>query len=146
MSPVPIDNSEWIYGRAYAHAYNDRDDELMRRIGQDYVRYMLAVVSFYEEQSQLIVARTIPHVLLIHAYALNADWLGELLEALEARGYCWITLDEAIADPVYDRPIDGWTGRGGITWLHRWAITAGFDRSLLRGEPEVSEWIEQIRP
>lgn len=146
VAPVTVDNSEWIYGRAYAHAFNARDEALMRRIGGDYVRYMLDVVSFYESQSEVILERAIPHVLLIHAYALNADWLDELLDALEERGYRWITLDEVLEDPAYDLPIDGYTGRGGITWLHRWAITGGLDRSVFRGEPEPSEWVVEIRP
>jgi peptidoglycan/xylan/chitin deacetylase (PgdA/CDA1 family) len=146
LAPVTIDNSEWIYGRAYAHAYNARDEALMRRIGEDYLRYMLEVVSYYEGQSDAIIGRAIPHVLLIHAYALNADWLGPLLTALEKRGYRWITLEQALEDPVYDRTIDGWTGRGGITWLHRWAITEGVDRSVFQGEPEAPEWLEAYRP
>jgi peptidoglycan/xylan/chitin deacetylase (PgdA/CDA1 family) len=105
VAPVTIDNSEWIYGRAYRNAYNTGDAELKERIGRDYVRYMLAVVEYYEQQSVAIVGREIPQVLLIHAYALNADWLESLFEELEARGYRWITLDEALKDPVYDRPV-----------------------------------------
>jgi len=145
VAPVTIDNSEWIYGRAYSHAYNSGDEELMQRIGRDYVRYMLDVVRFYEGQSEAIVGRPIPHVLLVHAYALNADWLDELLTALENREYRWIELGEALEDPVYSRAIDGWTGRGGITWLHRWAITEGVDRSVFQGEPELPAWVEEIR-
>lgn len=145
VAPVTIDNSEWIYGRAYSHAYNAGDDELMQRIGQDYVRYMLDVVRYYEGQSEAIVGRPIPQVLLIHAYALNADWLDELLTALEEREYRWVALGEALEDPVYSRAIDGWTGRGGITWLHRWAITEGVDRSVFQGEPELPAWVESIR-
>ena len=145
VAPVTIDNSEWVYGRAYSKAFNDDDNELKERIGRDYVRYMLDVVTFYEGQSDAIVGRQIPQVLLVHAYALNADWLGELLTALERRGYEWISLEEALEDPVYDRAIDGWTGRGGITWLHRWAITEDLDRSIFQGEPTVPEWVEAIR-
>ncbi len=146
VAPVTIDNGEWLYGRAYAHAFNTDDEALQERIGRDYLRYMLEVVEFYEGQSDAIVGRPIPHVLLIHAYALNADWLDELLDALGARGYSWITLSEALRDPAYDRPIHGWTGRGGITWLHRWAITEGVDRSIFAGEPEPSDWVQSIRP
>ena len=145
VAPVSIDNSEWLYGRAYSHAYNADDDEGKQKIGRDYVRYMLDVVSYYEGQSEAIVGRAIPHVLLIHAYALNADWLGELLAALEQRGYRWITLDEALEDPVYQKPIHGWTGRGGITWLHRWAITEGVAPSIFAGEPEAPQWVETFR-
>ena len=146
VAPVTIDNSEWVYGRAYARAYNDDDEELQQRIGRDYIRYMLEVVEFYEGQSQAIVGRAIPQVLLVHAYALNADWLDELLIELQHRGYGWVSLENALKDPVYQRPIDGWTGMGGITWLHRWAITEGIDRSVFEGEPEPPEWIAAIRP
>lgn len=144
VAPVTVDNSEWVYGRAYANAYNAADEALMERLGRDYLRYMLEVVEYYEGQSEAIVGRAIPHVLLVHAYALNADWLDRLLTALEARGYSWITLDAALADPVYARPIDGFTGQGGITWLHRWAITEGLDRSIFAGEPEVPEWVDRM--
>jgi len=146
VAPVTIDNSEWIYGRAYAKAYNEGDEELKERIGQDYLRYMLEVVAYYEGQSEAIVGRAIPHVLLVHAYALNADWLGRLLDELENRSYRWVTLEKALADPVYERPVKGWIGRGGITWLHRWAITDNMDRSIFAGEPVPSEWLEDIRP
>jgi peptidoglycan/xylan/chitin deacetylase (PgdA/CDA1 family) len=145
VAPVTIDNSEWVYGRAYARAYNDDDGELKDRIGEDYIRYMLEVVKFYEGQSEAIVGRAIPHVLLIHAYALNADWLDRLLIELERRGYRWISLEEALDDPVYAHSIDGWTGQAGISWLHRWAITDSVDRSVFKGEPEPPVWVADIR-
>jgi peptidoglycan/xylan/chitin deacetylase (PgdA/CDA1 family) len=146
VAPVTIDNSEWVYGRAYARAYNDDDEEMQQRIGRDYIRYMLEVVDYTEGQSEAIVGRLVPQVLLVHAYALNADWLDELLIALERMGYRWVSLEEALADPVYSRPIDGWTGMGGITWLHRWALTEGLDSSVFTGEPEPPEWVAAIRP
>ncbi len=144
VAPVTIDNSEWVYGRAYARAWNDGDEDLKRRLGEDYLRYMLEVVDYFEGQTDLIVGRPIPQVLLIHAYALNAEWLDPLLTRLEERGYRWVTLEAALADPVYARPIDGYTGKGGITWLHRWGITAGLDRAVFRGEPEVPTWVEEL--
>jgi len=145
VSPVTIDNSEWIFGRAYAGAFNTGDAEEDARIGAVYVDYMLDVVDFYEGQAEAIVGRPIPQILLVHAYALNADHLGTLLDRLEADGWSWVSLDEALADPVYQRPVNGYTGRGGITWLHRWAITEGLDRGIFKGEPEVPGWIQEIR-
>lgn len=119
IAPVTIDNGEWIYGGAYARAWNRGDDEAMERLGRDYVRYMLEVVDFYEGQSEAILGRQLPQVLLVHAYALNADWLDELLDRLEARGYRWVPLEDALKDPAYDRSIAGYTGPEGITWLQR---------------------------
>ena len=145
IAPVTVDNGEWIYANAYADAWNRGDQATMERLGRDYVRYMLEVVEFYEGQSRAIVGELIPQSLLIHAYALNADWLDPLLGALEERGYRWITLTEAVEHPAYDRPTEGHTGPGGITWLHRWAITAGMDPTIFRGEPEVPQWVEELR-
>ncbi len=146
VAPVTIDNGEWIYGGAYADAWNRGDEEAMRKLGEDYVRYMLEVVEFYEGQAEVILspeaAEPFPHTLLIHAYALNADWLDPLLDALEERGYVWVPIGEALEHPAYDRPTHGYTGPGGITWLHRWAITEGIDRKVFRGEPEVPGWVE----
>jgi peptidoglycan/xylan/chitin deacetylase (PgdA/CDA1 family) len=143
VAPVTVDNGEWIYGGAYAQAWKRGDEAAMERLGSDYVRYMLEVVDYYEAQSREIVGELIPQTLLIHAYALNADWLDPLLDALEARGYGWITLEAATMHPAYGRPTDGHTGPGGITWLHRWAITEGRDPAIYRGEPEVPSWVQE---
>lgn len=117
----------------------------MQRIGQDYVRYMLEVVEFYEGQSEQIVGEGIPQTLLIHANALNAHWLDELLDALAGRGYAWVDIKTATRHPAYRRAIHGYTGPAGITWLHRWAMTADMDRGIFRGEPEVPEWLTKLR-
>lgn len=145
IAPVSIDNSEWIYADIYADAWNAGDEPLMRRVGEDYVRYMLEVVEFYEDQTRKILGEPIPQTLLIHANALNADWLDELLDALAARGYGWTDIETATKHPAYERPIDGYTGPAGITWLHRWAITADMDRSIFRGEPTVPDWVGELR-
>lgn len=145
IAPVTVDNQEWVYADAYADAWNRGDRTAMERLGRDYVRYMLAVVEFYEGQSRAIAGELIPQTLLVHAYALNADWLDPLLDALEERGYRWIPLAQAVEHPAYQRPTEGHTGPGGITWLHRWAITAGMDPSTFRGEPEVPAWVEEAR-
>ena len=145
IAPVTLDNGEWIYGGAYSTAWNRQDEATKTKLGEDYVRYMLEVVDYYQQQSLVIVGEAIPQVLLIHAYALNAEWLGRLLEALEARGAEWVSLEKALEHPAYERDPHGYTGAGGITWLHRWAITAGLPGSTFGGEPEVPAWVETLR-
>lgn len=139
IAPVTIDNQEWIFGRAYVDA---GDDQAKRtRIGEAYIAYMLDMVAYYESQTLAIVGEPIPHTLLIHTYALNADWLDTLLRALVTRGYTFISLDQALQHPVYGSE-DTFTGSGGITWLHRWAITRGMPGSTFAGEPAIPEWLE----
>jgi len=58
------------------------------------------------------------------------------------RGYRFVSLDEALDDSAYASS-DEYYGPAGITWLHRWAITAGKPRTIFAGEPAVPDWIER---
>ena len=143
VAPVTIDNSEWIFARAYDEALDHRDEALQGRIAREYQLYILQMVEFYEGQSVGLFAREIPQILLLHANALNADHLGELLDSLRRRGYRFVGLDTALEDPAYSSE-DTYVGPGGITWLHRWAITRGVDRSLFLGEPTPAAWVQEL--
>ena len=48
IAPVTIDNSEWIFARAYDEALDRRDEALQLRIAVEYHDYMLLMVEFYE--------------------------------------------------------------------------------------------------
>jgi len=140
VAPVTIDNSEWIFARAYERALLAGDREMMQKIGEAYIPYMEDKVAYYEQQSEALFGRNIPHVLLLHANVLNGDYLDELLEMLEDRKYQFISLEEALKDSVYDSP-DSYTGPAGISWIHRWAITEGKTGDFFSGEPEAPEFV-----
>lgn len=143
IAPVTIDNSEWIYARAYAIALRKKDEAEAKRVAADYLDYMIDVIAYYEKQSELLFGRQIPQVLLVHANRLNADHFGALADRIAARGYRWIELEDAVADEAYESA-DTFTGGGGITWLHRWALTRGGMELVVPGEPTVPEWVETI--
>lgn len=143
VAPVTIDNSEWIFARAYDEALDRGDSELQRRLGVAYLDYMESMVAYYEDQSRALFEREIPQVLLLHANTLNADHLGALIERLHGRGYHFVDLDTVLEDPAYQSP-DRYVGPAGITWLHRWALTRDVDRSLFAGEPRTPDWVEEL--
>ncbi len=143
VAPVTIDNSEWIFGQAYVRALDRGDEELRERLAGTYVDYMEQMVEYYEGQSRALFGREIPQILLFHANALNGHHLDALLARIRQRGYRFIDLETALTDPAYDSP-DTYVGRGGITWLHRWAITRDVDRSMFRGEPATPEWVQEL--
>jgi peptidoglycan/xylan/chitin deacetylase (PgdA/CDA1 family) len=141
VAPVTIDNQEWIFARAYETALVCTDDEAARQIADSYLTYMDTVTGYYEAQSRAIIGYVIPQVLLLHANQLNAEYLEPLLNVYRKRGYRFISLDDALDDPAYARP-DTYTGTGGITWLHRWALTDGKQGSFFAGEPGVPGLVE----
>lgn len=143
IAPVTIDNSEWIFGRAYDEALDRGDSSLQDRVGAAYVDYMEAMTAYYEGQSRALFEREIPQILLLHANTLNAHHLEALVERLGGRGYAFVSLDAALTDPAYDSA-DTYTGPGGITWLHRWALTRDVDRSIFAGEPTTPDWVQEL--
>ena len=137
VAPVTIDNDEYLYALAYDRARARTDSALMARVSGDYVRYMDETFGFYEALSDSILGREPAQVLLLHANGLNADCLPRLAAMIAGRGYRFISLDEALRDPVYRLP-DRYIGPRGPSWLVRWAITRG---RQLAEPPQVPDWV-----
>jgi peptidoglycan/xylan/chitin deacetylase (PgdA/CDA1 family) len=143
VAPVTVDNSDWIFARAYDNALDRGDDAAAARVLEAYAPYLESMVEFYEGQSRAILGREIPQVLLVHANRLAAAGFDEVARRLRSRGYAFVPLAAALADPAYGSE-DRYAGPGGITWLHRWAITRGVAPSIFRGEPTTPAWIEAL--
>nr|WP_293840667.1 polysaccharide deacetylase family protein [uncultured Arsenicibacter sp.] len=142
-APVSIDNSDYLFSAAYETALVRKDTALAASIGKTYTGYMLACVHYYEAQADSLFKRPIAHILLTHANAVNADYLGTILSALQQEGYHFISLDEALKDPAYRSP-DTFVNNGGISWIHRWALTQGKRGGFFKGEPEVPQLISDL--
>lgn len=139
IAPVTFDNADWIFARAYDNAYDKGDKELMKRIGEAYVPYMEAKVDYWERQSVKILGRELKQTLLIHANLINSDYLDDLAAMFKKRGYEFITLEEALKDEAYRLP-DTFVKRGGISWLHRWALDKG-KGMVLPDEPSPAQFV-----
>ncbi|MEM7283843.1 MAG: polysaccharide deacetylase family protein [Pseudomonadota bacterium] len=139
VAPVTIDNQEYIFARAYERASEGE----RKKVEQDYVSYMLEMVDYYQQQSQAILGYELPQILLLHANQLNGKTLSNLLQGIEQKGFVFVTLEEALKDSAYERA-DSYYGPGGITWLHRWALTDKMPSSIFGKEPTVPEYIMQL--
>jgi peptidoglycan/xylan/chitin deacetylase (PgdA/CDA1 family) len=131
VAPVTIDNADYMYAALYTRP------ALRDRVRQEYVGYMESVTAFFEQRSVEVVGREFPQVLLLHANQLNADLMPQLLEMFRRRGYRFVSLEEALADPAY-ASVDGYAGRGGFSWIHRWSQARGM---APKGEPEPPAWV-----
>ncbi|HZH30459.1 MAG TPA: M56 family metallopeptidase [Pyrinomonadaceae bacterium] len=138
---VTIDNSDWLYGRVYAQARRAEDEATMRRVADEYLPYMESMFEYYEELSQATLGYELPQVLMLTANALNAHKMEELVAMMKRRGYEFVTLDEALRDKAYRGQPDNYVGRGGLSWLERWALSKG---QTLGEEPDVSPFMRQF--
>ena len=148
IAPVTVDNGEWVWAFAYANVMNAQADTpereaLLLRLRLGYVPYMLNKLDYYEAQSQDLLGYALPQIWLMHANELNADSFVELIAAARRRGYRFIALDEAMRDPAYTR-LDGYNGRYGPSWLHRWAMAEKKPKEFYAGEPVVPKWVMDL--
>ena len=117
---VTVDNSEWMLARAHAQALDAGDVTARRLAGEAFVRHIVAAVKHADEVGQRKAGRGVAQILLLHANTIVEDYLDELLVALRHAGVRFITINEALADPIYGRE-DEYAGPKGLSWLYRMA-------------------------
>lgn len=139
IAPFTIENSDYIFNRLYVDARRDKDTALMERLRKAYLELNDAQVEFFERLSNEMFGREISQILLIHANDINADCLDQMLKRLEARGYRFVMLDQALEDKAYLTK-DDYIGANGPSWLHRWTVSMGM-KMKLNEEPDPPKWV-----
>lgn len=100
-APVTILTRDWYYSTGYSRAQMAGDPVAAERWVQPWRWNMEEATRSAEALSRKIFGREPPQILLIHANELNARYLGDYLDWMERRGYRFISLEEALADPAY---------------------------------------------
>src|SRR5262245_4722436 len=124
VAPVTVDTDDFVYAAAYASALRRNNPAAASRIAADYPRYMEEVFSYFEEVSRRVTGREIPQVVLLHANRLNADRFDQIAGMLVRRGYRFVSLSQALADPAYQLR-DDFVGAPSNSWFNHWEVTAG---------------------
>lgn len=143
VAPVTIDNDDYLFANAYRKALKKGADSLARQIGEEYLSYMERKLKFYEKQSEALFGRQIPQILLIHASELNSDYILKLLDIFQRNNYQFVSMEEALKDKAYDTPISKY-GKYGISWIDRWALSAGKSGDFFDGDPETPKYISDL--
>lgn len=140
VAPVTVDNQEWVFAAVYERALAAGDDALANRVVDAYLEHLDTSFAYYEDLSGQLFDRQIPQVLLLHANRINADHLNDVIEMLRNRGYRFVSLEAAVADPAYEHE-DRYVGPRGLSWLQRWALSAGIEPAA---EPREPAWIAEL--
>jgi peptidoglycan-N-acetylglucosamine deacetylase len=141
IAPVTIEDADYVFNDVLAHALENRDKKMAAKAKKEYLEYVDTVFDYAEKESAEMFGRQIAQVLLVHDNALNTECLDALLGKLEKRGYRFVSLDVALADPAY-ATADPYVGTG-ILWMDRWKLALGMKLDLSKG-PEPPAWAESI--
>ena len=143
IAPVTIDNSDWIFARAYENARAANDARARQRVAAAYVPYIKSKFIYFESESRKLFGRNIKQILLLHANSINAEHFGEIVAMLRSRRYKFVTLGDALTDKAY-ASTDTFTGPGGISWLDRWALTRRVPPGFFQKEPRTPAFVMKL--
>ena len=141
IAPVTVEDGDYVFNDVLAQATEKKDKKLEAKAKQAYLDYVDTVFDYYEKDSLADFNREVPQVFLIHDNQINLECLDAVLTKLEKRGYKFVSLDAALADPAYATP-DLYVG-DGLSWLDRWKLALNLKIDKDKG-PEPPDWAQKI--
>jgi peptidoglycan/xylan/chitin deacetylase (PgdA/CDA1 family) len=140
-APVTLENSDWMFSALYtrARAKLAGDKDMAARISTAYLAYTEKQFDFLEKLAVEVLGYEPRQVMLLHSNWLNADYLGGVLDIMQARGYKFVTLERALEDKAYSLP-DRYAGPMGANWIERWTLSKGMEMRV-KYEPDPPEFI-----
>ena len=139
VAHVSAATSEWLIANYYEEALKKHDTALVRDLSQAYVEHMVDSLGAAQELAMQKTGRDVAQITLVHVNRLAGDHLSDVLTALRARGWQFISLQEALSDPIYALP-DSYVGGCGCSWLAR------IEPALTRADTYVfGDYEDQIR-
>jgi peptidoglycan/xylan/chitin deacetylase (PgdA/CDA1 family) len=140
VAPVTIYTEDYLFAAAYDRSNQRGDARAARQVADAYVPYIESQFVYYERLSQRLLGYELPQTLVLHANTINAETIEGLVAMMKRRGYAFVPLERALADPAY-AVADAYIGSEGISWLQRWALNRGLGGEYLDGEPVTPRWV-----
>jgi hypothetical protein len=126
---ITIGLDDWTFNEKYMALEAEKNWAARYEVGQAYLADVRKRVTYWDSVSVALEGRSVKHVIMFHANRINRDYLGQILDEMQAKGYGFISLDEAYQDPIYQEP-DEWGTPVGVSFLEHIKQTR-----LLQGKP-----------
>jgi peptidoglycan/xylan/chitin deacetylase (PgdA/CDA1 family) len=140
LAPVTVYTEDYLFAAALDRSRERGNARAAAEVAAAFAPYVERQLEYCERLAQLLLGREFPQVLLLHANSINAERIGEVAAMLRRRGYTFVTLEQALADPAY-AAADDYVGAEGIGWLQRWALGRGLGEEFLDGEPATPRFV-----
>jgi len=141
LTPFTTHSQDWLITDLYAYYKNKHMLADAGRIGKAFVEKTLVYFDYIDSLCRKSKNQSVKQIYLMHDNLLNADYFHQLAAALAKKGYQFITLDEALADPMYSQK-DYYPGKDGFSWVYRW-IKDPAQRQWLMGKAPDTQAFER---
>jgi peptidoglycan/xylan/chitin deacetylase (PgdA/CDA1 family) len=106
VAEVSMDFEDYLWNEPYARCADKGDKAAIQRLHDTYLATADEYITYFRALSKTLYGRDIRYILLMHIGAFDARMLPELLALYRQRGFTFISLPEAEADPVYRQDPD----------------------------------------
>lgn len=106
IAAVTMDFADYAFDDPYARCVEKGDSKGVARLQAAYMQAAADAVDYSRQLSLAAFGREIPYVLLLHIGHIDSVMLPRLLSFYRARGFTFITLKKAEADPFYRADVD----------------------------------------
>jgi peptidoglycan-N-acetylglucosamine deacetylase len=101
-----MDFKDRAWNDPYTRCTAKNDSAALKQLHDTYLSTADRFITYYRAISKAVYGRDIPLILLMHVGAFDAHMLPELLNLYRVRGFTFVTLPRAVADPVYAEDSD----------------------------------------
>jgi peptidoglycan-N-acetylglucosamine deacetylase len=134
VAEVTMDFEDYLWNEPYTRCTAKNDTAALQQLHDTYLSTADQFISYYRAISKAVYGHDIPLILLMHVGAFDAHMLPELLTLYRTRGFTFVSLPEAAADPVYAEDSDiAYTN--GDTLTEQLAFKRGIPRPHHQGKP-----------
>ncbi|MCH7337758.1 polysaccharide deacetylase family protein [Acinetobacter sp. NIPH 2699] len=113
---VSIDASDWFYNQKYLSYQKQNQSLQLQKLKQAYIQHLLDRADYYDQLAVDTIGYSPKHVLLLHVNAINAAFLGDVIDAFQQQGWQWIDSEQAYTDPLYQRHATVLPAGESIVW------------------------------
>lgn len=133
VARVSLDFSDWAYDAPYARCLARGDQRALSLLSESYLESARAQLAWANAAAASVLGRSLPQVLLLHANVATMHNLDALLTEYERAGASFITLREALRDPIYQGDYEG--SGGSVLTMASLATGKALPPALVRPLP-----------
>lgn len=116
--PATVLPEDYLYNLRLTKMGKQPDSTQFEALLNEYVNHVLDELERCERVAKQVAGRRVKQILVLQANRLNAVYLDEMLGAIKAMGYKFITVDEALKDNIYSES-EAYFGTRRLGWLDR---------------------------
>ena len=98
---VTVDNSDWAIDRRLTARLQKDPAADVKPYRDFYLEHMWARADYYDQLARRTLGYPVKHTVLVHFNLLNALFLNDIIEMLQAKGWRLIDAEDAFTDPVF---------------------------------------------